>query len=177
MTAFVRGVILVLASAIDKCGQSSDVISANTGTAPTYKTALTVATNVSAGTSTSSPGPIPKAARQRCNPAVQELTAVQDREDKQSTGLQDGIAVPHGKTAAVSSLKLAIGLAPNGIDFNSLDGAPAKLLFLLVAPPDQAGPHVQALAEIAKLAQSKAFCKALVNAESAQEAVELLKGE
>jgi len=105
------------------------------------------------------------------------LTAVQDREDKQSTGLQDGIAVPHGKTVAVKCLKLAIGLAPQGIDFNSLDKAPSKLFFLLVAPPDMAGPHVQALAEIAKLAQSKAFCKALANAESAAEAVELLQGE
>lgn len=105
------------------------------------------------------------------------LTAVQDREDKQSTGLQDGIAVPHGKTTAVTRLKLAIGIAPQGIDFDSLDKAPSKLFFLLVASPDLAGPHVEALAEIAKLAQSKAFCKALANADSAQEAVELLKGE
>jgi len=105
------------------------------------------------------------------------LTAVQDREDKQSTGLQDGIAVPHGKTTAVTHLKLAIGIAPEGIDFDSLDGVPSKLFFLLVAPPDLAGPHVEALAEIAKLAQSKAFCKALASAENAEEVVELLKGE
>jgi nitrogen PTS system EIIA component len=105
------------------------------------------------------------------------LQAIQVREDQQSTGLQDGIAIPHGKTTAVPCLKLAIGIAPDGVDFDSLDGQPAKLLFLLVAPPDQAGPHVEALAEIAKLAQSKAFCKALAAADSAQEVVELLKGE
>ena len=105
------------------------------------------------------------------------LQAIQAREDQQSTGLQDGIAIPHGKAAAVSQLKLAIGIAPDGVDFDSLDGQPAKLFFLLVAPPDQPGPHVEALAEIAKLAQSKAFCKALANADSAQEVVELLKGD
>jgi nitrogen PTS system EIIA component len=105
------------------------------------------------------------------------LNAVQEREDKMSTGLQDGIAVPHGKSAIVSSLQLAIGIAPEGIDFNALDEQPSKLFFLLVAPPDQAGPHVEALAEIAKLAQSKAFCRALVRAESAEEVVELMKGE
>ena len=105
------------------------------------------------------------------------LQAVQEREDKMSTGLQDGIAVPHGKSDAVDNLKLAIGIAPEGIDFDALDGEPSNLFFLLVAPPDQAGPHVQALAEIAKLAQSKAFCKALASADSAAEVVELLKGE
>ena len=105
------------------------------------------------------------------------LQAVQEREDKMSTGLQDGIAVPHGKTPVVSSLQLAIGIAPDGIDFDALDGNPTHLFFLLLAPPDQAGPHVQALAEIAKLAQSKAFCKALIHAESAEEVVELMQGE
>lgn len=105
------------------------------------------------------------------------LEAVQDREYKQSTGLQEGIAVPHGKTAAVSSLQVAVGIAPHGIDFNSLDGKPTKLFFLLVGSPDQSGPHVQALAGVARLARSKAFCQALINAENAQQVIELMKGE
>lgn len=105
------------------------------------------------------------------------LEAVQKREDQMSTGLQDGIAVPHGKTTSVSNLKMAIGIAPEGIDFDALDGQPSKLFFLLVAPPDQSGPHVEALAEIAKLAQSKAFCKALIHADDAQEVLDLMKGE
>jgi PTS system nitrogen regulatory IIA component len=104
------------------------------------------------------------------------LAAVQDREDKQSTGLEKSVAVPHAKTAAVSKLKLAIGIAPQGIDFDSMDGEPSKLFFLLLAPPGQSGPHVEALAEIAKLACSNAFCKALVSAENAWEVVELIKG-
>jgi fructose-specific phosphotransferase system IIA component len=105
------------------------------------------------------------------------LTAVQEREDQMSTGLEGGIAVPHAKSAAVDTLKMAIGIAPEGIDFNALDGNPTKLFFLLVAPPDKAGPHVQALAEIAKLSQSKAFCRALSNAENAAEVVELMRGD
>ncbi|HNS19133.1 MAG TPA: PTS sugar transporter subunit IIA [Sedimentisphaerales bacterium] len=104
------------------------------------------------------------------------LAAVQEREYKQSTGLEQGIAVPHGKTPAVSSLQLAIGIAPQGIDFNSLDGQPTKLFFLLVGSPDQSGPHVQALADVARLARSKAFCRAVVAAENAQEIVELMQG-
>jgi len=103
------------------------------------------------------------------------LEAVQDREFKRSTGLQDGIAVPHGKTSAVSTLKLAIGITADGIDFDSLDGEPSKLFFLLVAPPNMSGPHVEALAEIAKIANSKAFCKAIVSANDPQEVVELMR--
>jgi PTS system fructose-specific IIC component/PTS system nitrogen regulatory IIA component len=102
---------------------------------------------------------------------------VQEREEKMSTGLEKGIAVPHAKTDAVSSLKLAIGIAPEGIDFDSMDKEPSKLFFLLLAPPGQAGPHVEALSEIAKLANSTSFCKALINADNAREVVELMKGE
>ena len=103
------------------------------------------------------------------------LKVIQEREFKGSTGLQDGIAVPHGKTDAVSTLKLAIGISPDGIDFDSLDGKPSNLIFLLVAPPGMSGPHVEALAEIAKIAQSKAFCKSLVSAGNSQEVVELMR--
>ena len=103
------------------------------------------------------------------------LSAVQDREDKQSTGLTDGIAVPHAKTNAVTSLKLAMGISPEGIDFESIDKQPSKLFFLLLAPPNMSGPHVEALAEIAKLSRSKAICNALVNAKDAHEVVVLLR--
>lgn len=105
------------------------------------------------------------------------LKAIQKREDLGSTGLEKGIAVPHAKTDAVSRLKLAIGIAPDGIDFDAMDKQPSKLFFLLLAAPGQAGPHVEALSEIAKLASSTSFCKALINADNAQEVVELIKGE
>lgn len=105
------------------------------------------------------------------------LAAILDRENKQSTGLEKGIAVPHGKTDAVKSLVVSVGISKEGIAFDSMDGQPAKLFFMLIAPPNQPGPHVEALAEIAKLAQSQTFCNALINANSAKEVVDLLREE
>ncbi|HDQ14069.1 MAG TPA: PTS sugar transporter subunit IIA [Sediminispirochaeta sp.] len=99
------------------------------------------------------------------------------REAKGSTGLEDGIAVPHAKTDRVDSLTLAIGIAPEGIDFRALDGKPSYLFFLMLAPPDQSGPHIEALSEIARLTQSKSFCKMLRRAENAEEVADLLTEE
>jgi fructose-specific phosphotransferase system IIA component len=103
------------------------------------------------------------------------LAAIHDRENRQSTGLERGIAVPHAKTPSIKKLMVAVGISPLGIDFNSMDGKPSKLFFLLLAPPNQPGPHVEALAEIAKISQSNAFCNALINASSALDVVELLQ--
>jgi len=99
------------------------------------------------------------------------------REAKGSTGLEEGIAVPHAKTDQVSTITLAIGIAPQGIDFQALDGKPSTLFFLMLAPPDQSGPHIEALSEIARITQSKTFCKMLLRAENAEEVAELLTEE
>ncbi len=72
---------------------------------------------------------------------------------------------------------MTLPVLAGSIDFDAIDGQPSKLFFLLVAAPNQAGPHVEALAEIAKLARSKPFCKALVAAENARGVVESMKGE
>ncbi len=103
------------------------------------------------------------------------LEAIFKREELGSTGLEEGIAVPHAKTDAVKSLTIAIGISPQGIDFHSLDGKPSQLFFLMLAPPDQSGPHIEALAEIAKLSKSRAFCNALIHAQSAKEIVALFR--
>jgi len=102
------------------------------------------------------------------------LNALLERESQGSTGLESGVAVPHAKTDAVSKLTLAVGTAPEGIPFDSLDGEPSRIFFLMLAPPDQAGPHIEALAEIARLAKSPAFLKALINAASPSDLIELL---
>ncbi len=99
--------------------------------------------------------------------------ALMQREGMGSTGLEQGIAVPHAKTQAVRSLTMALGIAPRGIDFQSIDGNPSKLFFLLLAPPDQSGPHIEALAEIARITKSQSFCRMLTAARSAEEVVEL----
>ena len=110
---------------------------------------------------------------------ITELESVYDalltREALGSTGLEQGVAVPHAKTRAVRQLTAAIGIAPQGVDFQSADGEPSKLFFLLLAPPDQSGPHIQALAEIARLARSPTFLRLLTEASSGREVAELIR--
>ncbi len=103
--------------------------------------------------------------------------AVLAREALGSTGLENGIAVPHAKTTAVTDLTIAIGISAPGIDFQALDGKPSTLFFLILAPPDKSGPHIEALAEIARMTRSTAFCKAIAAARSPAEVVELFREE
>jgi fructose-specific phosphotransferase system IIA component len=113
----------------------------------------------------------------RITDAERALISVNQREQLGSTGLELGIAVPHAKTDTVETLTLAIGISPQGVDFSALDGKPSKLFFLMLAPPNQSGPHIQALAEIAKLSRSRAFCDALMSARSAEEVVRLFRDD
>ncbi|RKX79500.1 MAG: PTS sugar transporter subunit IIA [Spirochaetes bacterium] len=101
--------------------------------------------------------------------------AIMARERLGSTGLEDGIAVPHAKTDVVDTLTLAIGISPGGVDFEAIDGKPSQLFFLMLAPPGQSGPHIEALSEIARLTKSKAFCRTLIEARSADEVVEIFR--
>jgi len=73
------------------------------------------------------------------------------RENLMSTGLQSGIATPHAKTDHVKEMKVSISLKKTGIDFDSLDGLPSNIFILLLSPTSSRGPHVQLLAEIARL--------------------------
>jgi fructose-specific phosphotransferase system IIA component len=79
------------------------------------------------------------------------------RESLGSTAIGQGIAIPHAKCACVSKLVAAFGLSKKGIDFDSLDGEPAYIFFLLLAPQDSAGPHLKALARISRLLKDKYF--------------------
>ena len=105
------------------------------------------------------------------------LEAIHKREDLGSTGLERGIAVPHAKTDSIKDLTIAIGISPEGIDFDSIDGKPSHLFFMMLAPPNQSGPHIEALAEIAKLSRSGAFISTLISARSADEVVDLFREE
>ena len=113
----------------------------------------------------------------KINDAESVFKAVIARENMGSTGLEKGIAVPHAKTEKVKNLTLAIGIAPDGVDFDSLDGEQSKLFFLLLAQPSQSGPHIEALAEIARITRSQSFCRLLINAKTPEEVVELFKEE
>lgn len=105
------------------------------------------------------------------------VSGVMERESLGSTGLEKGIAVPHAKTTAVDDLMIAIGISPEGVDFESLDGEPSTLFFLILAPPDKSGPHIQALTEIAGISRSNVFLKALKGARTADDVVELFRDE
>lgn len=91
----------------------------------------------------------------RCrNKLIDALTA---REALGSTAIGQGIAIPHAKSDCVVKLVAAFGLSKKGIEFDSLDGELAYILFLLVAPQDSAGPHLKALARISRLLKDKYF--------------------
>ena len=107
--------------------------------------------------------------------ADEVFAAVRAREDQCSTGLEAGIAVPHAKTTAVPSLTLALGIAPDGVDFEALDGKPSKVFFLMLAPPDKSGPHIEALSEIARMSQSASLMRLLTASRTPEEVLELFQ--
>jgi|SRR3972149_11479831 len=102
------------------------------------------------------------------------LEAVLVREQTRSTGIGSGIAIPHGKCKAVKELVMAVGIVPEGIDFESVDEKPVTIVILLVSPANQTGPHIQALARISKLMLDESFKQGLEKAASAEAVYELL---
>ena len=102
------------------------------------------------------------------------LDAVLTREQIQSTGTGAGIAIPHGKCNAVKEVVMAIGIAREPIEFDSIDGQPVTILFLLVSPADQTGPHIQALAAISKLMLNERIRHEFEQADSVEAVYELL---
>lgn len=102
------------------------------------------------------------------------LRAVKEREEVLSTGIGNGVAIPHGKAASVPELALAAGITPDGVNFDALDGKPVKLFFLLVGPDSAAGEHVKALSRISRLLRREAFRDRLLAASSPEEFYSIL---
>jgi PTS system nitrogen regulatory IIA component len=96
-------------------------------------------------------------------------TALMDRERKMSTGIQHGVAIPHAKTRAVTQLVACIGIKPEGIDFDALDGEPSKIFIMTLSPIDRVGPHVQFLAEVSMVIQTQEARERLLLAKSAKD--------
>ncbi len=107
--------------------------------------------------------------------AVAEV--VLEREELGTTGIGEGIAVPHGKSDAVDKLVAAFGRSERGISFESMDNQPVHLLFLLVAPKDVAGPHLMALARISRLLKNRDFRRSLMDASDKAELLKLFGTE
>ncbi len=96
------------------------------------------------------------------------VQALEDRERLNSTALGDGVAIPHGKLPGIKRVFAAFARSPQGVDFQSLDGRPTHLFFLLVAPEDSAGAHLKALARISRLLKNEEFRTRLMQATSAR---------
>ncbi|MFH1369277.1 MAG: PTS sugar transporter subunit IIA [Elusimicrobiota bacterium] len=105
------------------------------------------------------------------------IDAILEREKLGSTGIGQGVAIPHGKTNAVSEQIGAFGISQKGVEFNSLDGEPVHLIFLLVGPVEVAGQHLKALARISRLFKDKFFRQALKDAKSVEEIVKIIEKE
>jgi nitrogen PTS system EIIA component len=95
------------------------------------------------------------------------VAALEDRERLNSTALGDGVAIPHGKLPGLRRVIAAFARSRAGVDFQSLDGKPTHLFFLLVAPEDSAGAHLKALARISRLLKDQTFRARLLEAPDA----------
>ncbi len=100
-----------------------------------------------------------------------------ERERLGSTGIGDGIAIPHGKLADLDELLLSFGRSLDGVDFDSLDGKPAHLFFLVVAPENSAGTHLKALARISRLLKSNVVRRELMEAKDAHEIYAIIEAQ
>lgn len=97
------------------------------------------------------------------------LEAVLKRENERTTGIGYGLAIPHGKSDGCRELVMAAAKPAKPVDFQSLDRRPVTFVVLLVSPPDQTGPHIQALAKISRLMNIEEFREAVDRAGTSQE--------
>ncbi|HOW28793.1 MAG TPA: PTS sugar transporter subunit IIA [Elusimicrobiota bacterium] len=94
------------------------------------------------------------------------MNILMEREALGSTGIGQGIAIPHAKSDAIKEQIVAVGISKRGVDFDALDGEPVYILFLLLAPVEEAGAHLKALAKISRLLKDKYFRQALRDAKT-----------
>ncbi|HCX95554.1 MAG: PTS sugar transporter subunit IIA [Spirochaetota bacterium] len=104
------------------------------------------------------------------------IRSVFEREDRMSTGMKHGIAIPHGKTTAVRELVACIGISPEEIDFDALDRKGCRIFIMTLSPIDKTGPHLQFLAEVGMLFRSEEKRQALLAAKTPEEVVSILVG-
>ena len=95
------------------------------------------------------------------------LAVLRDREALGSTGIGNGIAIPHGKMAELEEIIVLFARSRKGVEFAAVDGQPAHLFFLLLAPENSAGTHLKILAQISRMLKNREFCEKLLNASDA----------
>ena len=109
--------------------------------------------------------------------AARLVDVLWERERLGSTAIGDGIAIPHGKLPGLQSVIAVFGRHAQGVDFDSLDGRPTHLFFLLVAPEDSVGQHLKALARVSRLLKDAAFRQELVATADPQQLYERIRRE
>jgi PTS system nitrogen regulatory IIA component len=105
------------------------------------------------------------------------LETLLDREKLGSTGIGEGVAIPHGKVPGLPGLMASFGRAPKGVDFRAIDGRPTFLFFTLFAPENSAGAHLKALARISRIFKNAAFRDAIMKAATGEEIYRLIEAE
>ena len=105
----------------------------------------------------------------------QILDAIVKREAKMSTGIHKGIAVPHGKTTAVDSLHGVLGISRKGVQYDSLDGEPVYLLFMIISPMEDSEKHLRLLKHLAELMEIPQFQTELQAQKDPQSAFKIIR--
>ena len=105
------------------------------------------------------------------------LQVLLDRENLQSTGIGDGVAIPHGKMPGLARLVASFARSRPGVDFQSIDGQPTHLFFLLVVPEHSGGQYLKALARISRFFRDAAFRDRLATAESLEDVIRSIEEE
>ncbi len=109
--------------------------------------------------------------------AEKVLRVLIEREKLGSTGIGEGVAIPHGKLHELEHLICCFGRSQKGIEFEAIDGKPVHLIFLLLAPENSAGTHLKALAKISKMLKDPSFRQQLLEAKSSDELYQFIKEE
>lgn len=102
------------------------------------------------------------------------LSSILERERKMSTGMKHSIAIPHGKTDAVTDLVACVGVSKTAVDFDALDGKPCRIFIMTLSPADKTGPHLQFLAEVSLLFKSEEKRAAILAARTPDEVIAAL---
>lgn len=105
------------------------------------------------------------------------IDVVLEREKLGSTGIGQGVAIPHGKTDVLSEQIGVLGISKKGIEFNSLDGEPVYIIFLLVGPVEVTGQHLKALSRISRLFKDKFLRQAIKDAQTKEDVIKIIQQE
>lgn len=103
------------------------------------------------------------------------VTAIKQREEIESTGIGEGIAIPHVRVGSVNELKVAFGRSKRGVDFKALDRRPVHFIFMIAAPIEPRKPYLQAVAKVARFLKSRVLKESLLKAESSKEVIDLVR--